>query len=43
MDNAGYLVGGYAVTAVALAGYWALLRRRARRARERLEALRAGR
>ena len=43
MDNLGYLAAGYAATALSLAGYWAFLRRRARRARERLEAARAGR
>ena len=43
MDNLGYLVTGYVLTALSLAGYWMFLRRRARRARERLEAARAGR
>jgi nitrate reductase gamma subunit len=39
MDNVGFVVAGYLITAVSLAGYALLLRRRARRARRRAAAL----
>ncbi|HEX6009909.1 MAG TPA: hypothetical protein VFZ50_07375 [Actinomycetota bacterium] len=41
--NIGYVVAGYAITAVALAGYTLRLFVRARRARERAEAVAARR
>ncbi len=36
MTDAGYVVTGWVVTAVALAGYWASIARRTRRARRSL-------
>jgi hypothetical protein len=41
--NAGYVVAGYAITAVALGGYAFRLLVRARRARERADAIAARR
>ena len=40
MDNLGFIVGGYLLTAVSLAGYTLHLRLRARRANRRAEASR---
>lgn len=39
MDNAGYVIAGYALTAAALGAYVAGLFRRARRARSRVAAI----
>ena len=39
MDNTGFVVAGYVLTAVALGGYLASLFSRARRARARAEAI----
>jgi hypothetical protein len=39
LDNTGYVVAGYALTAAALGGYLISLLSRARRARARAEAL----
>jgi hypothetical protein len=41
--NAGYVVAGYLLTVLALGGYVASLRARARSARRRAEAIRARR
>ncbi len=40
MDNLGFVVAGYLLTVLSLAGYAAHLHRRARRAVRRAEALR---
>lgn len=43
MDNVGFVVAGYSLTAAALVGYAASLLRRARRARHRAAAVAAKR
>jgi hypothetical protein len=42
-SNAGFVVAGYALTALALGGYWLRLRARARAARRRAETIGARR
>lgn len=43
MDNLGFLLAGYGITILTLAGYFATLRGRARRAAARAERMNAGR